>query len=254
MARHTTTRFSSLDCIATAALACYVITLLPFWPRGLSNVCGMVLCFVLTGLAGSRALFPGSVSGLVRLTTVTAFAMGAGIVGGLIVDLLPTGFTRTNWVTYALITTLVAYAVARYRASGEALDWRRPKFRKISGVAWAQILTSGLILTAAILITVTSKSFTEKPFTELWLVPDGAERSASSASSALLGLKSHESSIEDFTVVMDTGKRVMRAEVKLAPDQVWTQKVPLEGDKAVATVYRYNATDQPYRTVFLVTE
>jgi hypothetical protein len=58
--------------------------------------------------------------------------------------------------------------------------------------------------------------------------------------------------VQNYTVVMDTGKQVMTNRVTLAPNQVWSQNVPVEGAKAVAELYRGDDTDNPYRMVWIV--
>jgi uncharacterized membrane protein len=249
-----TTRFSRLECVGLAAVACYAVAVLPSSPKALSYIAGTILCFLLTGVAISDALFPGRIGGLERVTAVIASTLAAGVVGGLVINLLPSGFTQKNWLTYALATTLVAYVVARLRRGTEPVHWGRPKTPIQGWPAWAKIATSVLMLTAAAVISITSTSWTEKPFTELWLVPDNPDQSPLHATTAIVGIKSHESSVEDFTVVIDTGKEILKSQLSLAPDQVWTQAVPVDGEKVVASIYRPNATDKPYRTVFLDTE
>jgi hypothetical protein len=90
------------------------------------------------------------------------------------------------------------------------------------------------------------------PFTEVWLVPDGPANSPVSATGAVLGIKSHERSNEEFTVVMNTGEHVTTRRVTLAPSDLWTQLFSVEGKKAVASVYRGSTAYPPYRTVWFV--
>ena len=72
------------------------------------------------------------------------------------------------------------------------------------------------------------------------------------ATGAVLGIKSHEASNEEFIVVMDTGEQVTTHRVTLAPNQVWTQTFSVKGEKPVATVYRGSVANPPYRTVWFV--
>jgi hypothetical protein len=90
------------------------------------------------------------------------------------------------------------------------------------------------------------------PFTEVWLVPDGPTKSPVGATGAVLGIKSHESSNEEFTVVMNMSEHVTTRRVTLAPSQLWTKFFSVEGKKAVASVYRGSTAHPPYRTVWFV--
>ncbi len=245
-------RFCKLDCVALAALVCYIASVLPFIPREFSNVTGTALCFILTGVAGASAIVPGGASGLARLTAMVACSLGTGIVGGLILNLFPSGLVRFNWLTYAFATTLIAYAVARARGAGGPLEWKRPDFSRLTWVSAAKLLASAIVVAAAVVISINSSHHRETPFTEVWFIPDGPEHSPVRATRAVFGMKSHESSKEEFIVVVNTGEQVTTHRVTLAPSQVWTQDFSVGGEKPVATVYRGRVADPPYRTVWFV--
>jgi hypothetical protein len=246
------TRLRKLDCIPLAAVVCFGASVLPFIPREFSNVTGSVLCFILTGVAGASAILPGGSNGVARLTAIVACSLGTGIVGGLILNFLPTGLVRFNWLTYAFATTLIAYAVARARAARGPLEWKRPDFLRLTRVSAAKLIASAVVLAAAIVISISSSHHGETPFTEAWFVPDGPEHSPVGATRAVFGMKSHESSKEEFIVVVNTGEQVTTHRVTLAPLQVWTQDFSVGGEKPVATVYRGSVADPPYRTVWFV--
>lgn len=246
------TKLRKFDLIAVAALACYCASVLPSIPHEISSVTGTVLCFILTGVALASAILPGQASGTARLVAVIACSLGAGIVGGLILNCIPSGLVQSNWVTYAAATTLIAYVVARVRGAGGPLDRTRRYSPHLTWVAGAKLLASVLIVIAAIVISVNSRNHWETPFTEVWLVPDGPTNSPVSATGAVLGIKSHEWSNEEFTVVMNTGGHVTTRRVTLAPSDLWTQFFSVEGKKAVASVYRGSTANPPYRTVWFV--
>jgi hypothetical protein len=245
-------KLRKLDCVAFAALACYIASVLPFIPREFSNVTGSVLCFILVGVAGASAILPGHVSGVARLTAIFACSLGTGIIGGLILNYLPSGLVQFNWLTYALAVTLIAYAVARARGAGGPLERKLPDFRNLSWVSTAKISASVLAVAAAIVISINSSNHVQTPFTEVWFVPDGAAHSPVGATRAVFGIKSHELAKEEFIVVMNTGEQVTTRQVTLAPNQVWTQDFSVRGEKPVATVYRGRVADPPYRTVWFV--
>ncbi|MCW2688301.1 MAG: hypothetical protein JWR37_3191 [Mycobacterium sp.] len=248
------TRFCKLDCVALAALVCYGASLLPIIPHGISNVTGTVLCFILMGVATASAIVPSCVGAAARFVAIIACSLGTGIVGGLILNYFSSGLIKRNWVTYAIVTTLIAYAVAWERGAGGPLHWKRPDFRIPTWASSVKVLASVLLVTAAVVISISSSNHGEKPFTEVWLVPDGPTHDPGGATGAVLGIKSHESSNEDFTVVMNTGKRITTSRVTLTPNQVWTQAVAVEGAVAGASVYRGDPANVPYRAVWLVTQ
>jgi hypothetical protein len=246
------TRFCKIDCVPLVALACYGTSLLPFIPRELSNAAGVVLCFILTGVAGASAILPGAASGAARFTATLAFSLATGIVGGLIINCLPSGLVTFNWVTYAFAMTLIAYVVARARGAGSPLVWKRPDFPTLTWISAAKFLASALAVIAAMVISVSSSNHLATPFTEVWLVPDGPAHSPVGAMGAVFGIKSHEKSNEDFIVVMNTGEQVTTHRVTLAPNQVWTHAFSVTGQKPTAEVYRGRVVNRPYRTVWFV--
>ena len=245
------TRICKIDCIPLAALACYGTSLLPFIPREPSNAAGVALCFILTGVAGASAVLPGAASGAARFTATLACSLATGIVGGLIINLLPSGLVRFNWVTFAFVMTLGAYVVARARGAGSPLEWK-PDFPTLTWISGAKFLASALAVIAAMILSISSSHRVATPFTEVWLVPDGPAHSPVDAMGAVFGIKSHEKSNEDFIVVMNTGQQVTTHRVALAPNQVWTHDFSVTGQKPTADVYRGRVVNPPYRTVWFV--
>jgi hypothetical protein len=245
-------RFCKLDCVALAALACYGASVLPFIPHELSNVTGAVLCFVLTGVAGASAILPGAASGVARLTATIGCSIGTGIAGGLILNWLPSGLVRFNWLTYALGVTLVGYVVARVRGAGSPLEWKRPDFSVPNWTSGAKIVAAAVLVAAAMVISISSAHYGETPFTEVWFVPDGPAHSPVGAKAAVFGIKSHERSNEDFIVVMNNGVQVTTHRLTLAPNQVWTHTFSVSGERPIANVYRGRVANPPYRTVWFV--
>jgi hypothetical protein len=246
------TRFCKIDCVPLAALACYGTSLLPFIPRELSNATGVALCFILTGVAGASAILPGAASGAARFTATLACSLATGIVGGLIINFLPSGLVRFNWVTFAFAMTLIAYVVARARGAGSPLEWKRPDFPALTWISGAKLFGSALAVIAAMVVSITSSHRVATAFTEVWFVPDGPAHSPVGAMGAAFGIKSHEKSNEDFIVVINTGEQVTTHRVTLAPNQAWTHDFSVTGPKPTADVYRGRVVNPPYRTVWFV--
>jgi hypothetical protein len=245
-------KFCKIDLVPSAALACYVASVLPFIPVGLSHVTGTALCFILTGVAGMSAILPRGASGIARFAATVACSMATGIIGGLILTCLPSGLVRFNWVTYALAVTLIAYVVARARGAGSPLDWKRRDFPTLTGVSAAKLFVSTCAAAAAMVITFISSHHEATFFTEVWLVPDGPAHSPVGATGAVFGIKSHERSTEDFIVVMNASEQETTHRVTLAPNQVWTHALSVKGKKPMVNVYRGRVANPPYRTVWFV--
>lgn len=245
-------RFCKLDLVPCSALACYVVSVLPFIPRALSGVTGVALCFALTGIAGMSAILPSGGSGVARFTAAVGCVVATGIVGGLILTGFPSGLTQFSWVTYAFVVTLIGYAVARARGAGSPLDWKQLNFPTLRWASAAKLVGAALAVIAALVVSISSSHYGETPFTEVWLVPDGPAHSPVGATGAVFGIKSHEKSTEDFIVVMNSGAQVATHRVTLAPNQVWTHALAVKGDKPTADVYRGRVANPPYRTVWFV--
>ncbi|KUI36682.1 hypothetical protein [Mycobacterium sp. GA-2829] len=240
------------DCVALAAIVCYVAAVVPSVPRLLSIAAGTLLCFGLAGVAVAAALLPGG-SGLVaRFVAVAAGVLAVGVVGGEVLNHYESGVTRPNWLQLGLVTVLVAYTAAWARGGDRPWHPKRATSRRPSANTVAKAMISALMLITAIALSMASRAG-EEAFTEVWLLPDGPEHDPLGASSAVLGMKSHESTTQAFTVVVETGRQMERKRITLAPGQIWTHAVSVHGDKALATVYRDGDADDPYRTVWFVT-
>ncbi len=245
-------RFCKLDVVPCAALGCYVVSVLPFTPRVLASVTGVALCFVLLGIAGMSAMLPRGASGVARFTAALACIVAAGILGGLILTCLPSGLDQFNWLTYGLVLTLIAFAVARARGAGSPLDRKVLKLPTLNWLSAVKLVAAACAVGAALVVSISSSHHGETPFTEIWLVPDGPAHSPVKATGAVFGIKSHERTTEDFIVVMNSGEQVTTHRVKLAPNQVWTHTLAVTGNRPTADVYRGHVANPPYRTVWFV--
>jgi hypothetical protein len=246
-------KLTKLDYVALAAIACYVVAVLPFIPREIPAVTGSVLCFLLTGVTVAAAIFPRPVGGPARFAAVISCSLATGIIGGMLINIVPGGLVRFNWITYALLITLFAYCVARARGAGSELEFKRENFLPLTWASGVKLVAAAAILVATIVISVNTANHGEKPFTEVWFVPGGPTHSPVNATSAVFGMKSHESSSAQFTVVINAGSQTMTRRVKLAPLQSWTQAVSVDGERPIATVYRGDPRNPPYRTVWFAT-
>lgn len=246
-------RMDSVGWTAVVAAVSYTVAVLPTMPQPVAAVAAAVVCFGCTGVAVAMAILPTHRTATVWGTTVGAGAVAAGVFGGLVLDLVPSGLVRFNWLTYALVVTLIGCAVAHFRGAGHPVRWRHIGFGRSAWQSVLKLTTAAAVVVAAGLISVNSFNRHEQPFTELWLVPNNPARSPLRAVHAELGVRSHESATQDFTVVMDTGARTLTNQVTLAPEQVWTLPVVAEGADARASLYRGEVAGEPYRTVWIAT-
>lgn len=245
-------RFVDLDVVAATSLPLYVLCIIPVIPPVLAGAAGVTLCLATTGVTVALAIVPGRLRLLDRAVAVIASALGAAIVGGLLLNMLPVGLTRLSWATFTLVLGILAYAVGRWRGAGQPV--RLPTPWRPSPTTAVKLAASMLLLGAAVAVSIVSAEDSgNQPFTEVWLVPDGPSHSPVLATSAVVGVKSHETSSEEFTVVTTTARQQKTNRVVLAPGQVWTQKIPVDGVQASAAVYRGAPAGSPYRAVWLVT-
>ncbi len=247
------TRMNSVGWTAVVALVSYAVAVLPSIPRLLATVAAVIVCFGCTGIAIAMAILPRHRSATVWGTTVGAGTVAVGIFGGLVLDLIPSGLVRFNWLTYALVVTLAGCAIAHFRRTGAPVHRPHIEFGRSTWQSAAKLVTAAAVVVAAGLVSMHSFNRHEQPFTELWLVPDNPARSPLRAVHAELGVRSHESATEDFTVVMDTGARTVTNQVTLVPGQVWTLPVVAEGAEARASLYRGEVAGEPYRMVWIAT-
>jgi hypothetical protein len=245
-------RLTQLDVLTLTVLGCYVLALAPGLPAVLAGFCGAMLCYVLVGLIWATAVLRPRVSVLVRLVAMMAFAFGSGIVGGLLLNFLPSGLTRSNWLTCALIFAVVGYAIARRRERTELLHVDRNNRVEPRPRTRLKLGACAIAIVIAIIVTLTSTDAKDKTFSELWLVPSSELNSPVRAIQAKVGVRSHEADHQTYTLQVDSGKQVFTAELNLAPDQEWTHNIFIEGDEARVSLYRGESTDgAPYRTVWV---
>jgi hypothetical protein len=243
----------SVGWTAAGAVVSYAVALLPATPRPLAIVAGTIVCFVGTGLGLASAILPRRHNVTVWATTVVACAVAVGIFGGLLLEFIPSGLVRLNWLTYALAVTLAGCTIAHFRGVGRPVRWGRVGVGRPGWAPVVMLTAAAAMVIGAGFISANSFNSHEQPFTELWLVPNNPTRSPLRAVHAELGVRSHESATENFTVVMDTGARTVTSQVTLAPGQVWTLPVVAEGAEARASLYRGKVAGEPYRTVWIAT-
>lgn len=242
-----------IDYLAMGAIALGAMALLPGVPTVLFNAAGLVLCFGVLGVVWACAILPSDATTVARFVAVVASPLVAGVVGGLVLNFLPGGLNRINWVLFAVVVTFVGYAAVRRRRVGISL-YRRSSRQRAPSRDWLKVGAAGVVLAVAVAVSATSVKANEPQFTELWFVPDNPRNSPLRAVHATVGVKSHESVRLDVTIVVDTGRRTYTRQLALAPQQEWSEPVIVEGIEARASLYRGDAVGAPYRTVWIASQ
>ncbi|WP_442928553.1 hypothetical protein [Mycobacterium sp. JS623] len=255
-------KFTQLDGFAAAAVISFGFAL-PWAPVAVSSPAAVVLCFVLVGVIWAAVITPltPNRSVVTILVAITSCALGWAIVGGLLLNFLPSGLNRTNWLVYAVIVCIAGYLIARFRGNQEVFSWRHIEF---GAPTWRTVLKLGAtaaLLIAAVLVSVFSNIAKDREFTELWLVPNnpaGAQvkvlesNSPTRAIDATVGVKNQEGESRRYTLVFDSGANVTTTNFTLGPEEEMTKVVPIDGDEASAALYLGDQTQgDPYRKVWV---
>lgn len=256
-------KVTQIDLFAGLALVFSGLALLPLTPSVIASIAAVLLCFLLVGVIWGTVIVSmgDNRSGVAVPVIVTSCALGWAIVGGLLLNFLPSGLNRTNWIVYSLLVCLVGYAIARVRGCDELFSWGSVKFETPSPWSVLKLGVATALLAAVVVVSLQSNIAKDRVFTELWLMPNnppGAQvfalesNSPPHAADATLGVKNHEASAKEYTLVYDSGANVTTTKFTLAPQEEMTKNVAIDGDEASATLYVGNqANGDPYRKVWI---
>lgn len=246
-------KFTQIDGFAAASPLCFLVAMVPGTPSLPAAIAATLLSFVLLGLIWTAALRPaGDPSLIAGAVTAVAAVFAAGIVGGLLLNFLPGGLNRTSWLGYALILCAAGYFVARVRGRQTLFMGRITDVTMPSGRTALKFGVACALLVATVVVSVNSTYAKDKPFTELWLLPNNPTNSPVRAIDATLGVQNRERTEQRYTLVFDSGTQVFTSKILLAPDAEMTKKVYIENDEATATLYRGDSADgEPYRKVWI---
>jgi hypothetical protein len=221
------------------------------------------VCFLLIGAIWATVIVAmgDNRSGVAVAVIATGCALAWAIVGGLLLNFLPTGINRTNWLVYSLVVFLLGYAIARMRGSRELFKWESVKFGAPALGSVLKLGAATALLVAVVVVSLRSNIAKDREFTELWLMPNnppGAQvralesNSPLHAADATLGVKNHEGSAKEYTLVFDSGAKVTTTKFALAPQEEMTKVVAIDGDEASATLYLGDqANGDPYRKAWI---
>lgn len=209
-------------------------------------VAGIPLVLVLPGYALSALLLPDRVrpvyinAALWHGMWIAGLSLATAVLGGLLLNLLPVGLTRTSWTIALAGTTLLALATAatlrirRPRAvqpgtpratTGMLPDPASPRgrtHRRLQGPATIYSVAAVLAVGAAISLGVFSAARQQPAgFAELWVVPAG-----NGTGRATVGVRNDYARAERFHLVLQRGSQtVAQWNLELATGKAWAEAV-----------------------------
>lgn len=206
---------------------------------------GIPLVLVLPGYALSALLLPDRVrpgyisSALWHGMWTVGLSLATAVLGGLLLNLLPAGLTRTSWTIMLAGTTLLALgtgALLRIRRSPAAqpgspvpgagtlylASLRRRTARALNGQALVYSVAAALAVGAAIgLAAFTAARQQPAGFAQLWLVP-----AANRTGRATVGVRNYYARTQRFHVVLQRGSQtVSQWDMDLPAGNTWTTAV-----------------------------
>lgn len=206
---------------------------------------GIPLVLVLPGYALSALLLPHGVrpvyisAALWHGMWTVGLSLATAVLGGLLLNLLPSGLTRTSWTIMLAGTTLVALGtgallrIRRFPAvrPGSPVPGTGPLYpaslhrrtaRALNGQAMVYSVAAVLAVGAAIwLAAFTAARQQPAGFAQLWLVP-----AANGTGRATVGVRNDYARTQRFHVVLRRGTQtVSRWDMELATGKTWTTAV-----------------------------
>lgn len=179
------------------------------------------------------------------------------VLGGLVLNLLPAGLSRSGWLGFgsavagaALVVWLSGHGAPAdlgQRAHGESDGVPRgPRLRVNEAAAFG---VAALLVVAAIAVAGLGVHQPSEPFTQLWVVPQ-------SNGTTQVGVANHEADPVVYRVDLVIGGAVASTYpgIRLAPGDSWTTNVALTiptASRLEARLYRADEPSKIYRQAVL---
>jgi uncharacterized membrane protein len=249
--------------LLVAGLAVLCAGVLVAGPHVAAVIAGLLLAFVLPGVATLDALLPArAVPWTQRIVLTPALSVAVVVLGGLALHVARVPLHQTAWCTLTTGVAVVMSAVGLVRA----LRTTHPRTaaarmgRAGLRVTPARALTrlAPLVLAAVLLVGAgwfslrSAQQQPAPPFTALQMVPAGAAQLTPGERTVTVGLRCEEAGLTDYEIRLTGASRFRSTlKVRLWPGGTWAQqvKVPAAG-RTTAQLYRVGDKDA-YRTVFL---
>jgi hypothetical protein len=233
-----------------------ILILLDWNLRGLQIIFAIGLVTILPGYSLTTAIFIKHPLSLVEKIAFSAgLSLALAAVGGLFLHFTPWGLQTASWTILLGGVTLVANGLALARMTQtDNIDLSVSQI-SVSLPQLLLMLCAGLIITGAYL---TARAGAENrpvvpPYTQLWIrwLDDGQAEIE-------IGLHNHEGTAVAYELHLSTqqGQNETWSQITLPANTTWTTRYPAPDavadiDIIRATLYRLDAPDTPYRTVYL---
>jgi uncharacterized membrane protein len=221
---------------------------------------GLPFVLFLPGYALSAALLPDGRMGLVeRLALSLGLSVAVAAIGGLLLNLVPSGLTASSWRFLLLGVTLVASGYAFWRRQHDRIPGPGALVTQISVREAALLSSAALLIGLALGLGATGvnplgrSARADTPFTQLWAIPSQNGQQTV----VHLGLHNYEGKRIAYRVTLETDNRVLAEwpQVTLEDGDSWqaqaTLPATLSGQEVSANAYRAGDT-APYRHVRVV--
>jgi len=259
------------DLLAAAALAVVaaLLALVAGIPTPVRILVAIPVVFAAPGYTVTEALLPGRNRGPVeRVLLAVTLSISVSVLGGLLLNLLPAGLTRTTQTLLLSVVTLAGAATAALRRArvksagpaepgepsepGEAAE-PRPVRRalRLSPAGIASLVLAIAVASAAIAIGVqTAQAHDTASFTQLWITAN------SSSTRAQVGVMNDEGAAQSYTLDLTThGGSGRTYGFRLQDTASWRTEIALpataKGYPVTVRLYRTQAPGVLYREVSL---
>lgn len=229
-----------------------------------TNVIGRIwtlpLVLVLPGYALTCALFPKRALGITQYIVFSlALSLAILILGGLVLNWMPSGLNTRSWTVLLSGITLIASTVALIRRRGEY----------ISASAWLRVdlglnFRQGLLLVLAAIVicgavVVSYRGAAQQPFpgfTQLWILPANG---ASVKNTISLGVSNMELTAMEYNLTVNMDGKVVKVwpSIYLKLNEKWQatlvlpQTTQTRTARVEALLYQTIAPTKIYRHVVL---
>lgn len=243
--------------IAITIIAVALIFILPpNWVPG--RIVALPLVLVLPGYALTTALFPRRDFPIPQLLIFSiALSLALVVLGGLILNLTPSGLQADSWAVLLGSTILAACAVTLIRRRGQSIPtsaWLRVGYMRLKFGQVLMLVLSVLIICGAFAVSIIGAEHQPYPgFTQLWLLPVSGPHSQNTIQ---LGVSNMESTTMNYRLAVNVnGKEVAEwPSLNINPNQKWETSLVLQQTgkaKVEADLYRLDAPKSIYRHVVL---
>ena len=216
-------------------------------------VVGLIQGFVLPSYALGAAILPNRQLGLLRGVLAIGMNIALVILGGFVLNLLPTGLDTSAWSVFSTIVTLAAAGLAYWHERHSFPQRATPVRTPLRVGNWLVVAATLVILGISFGLSQWGAEIQPRPgFTQLWLVP--VDRSHPSMMQ--LGVRNEENTALAYRLDLYIDGAIVRTwdSIELQRDTQWESVEDIsavvdEGSQLELLLYRMDAPTQVYRRV-----